>query len=74
MNNCKFTLLIKPEDIYNKLIPEQRNMFNNIKITSTNLLNSGDIEIECLALSDEVTEYPNRQKLLGDWYITAMKI
>lgn len=69
--NYKFKLKIEPEDIYNRLIPEQKEKFNNLKITGVKLLDDGIVEIECLALKDKILENPYRQVLFGDGYITA---
>lgn len=56
MNNYKFKLLIRAKEIYDNLIPKQKNQFNNIQIIKTTLLDSGDVEIECLALESEIIE------------------
>ena len=61
MSNYKFKLLIKPEEISNNLLPEQKNLFNNVQIIKTELLGSGEVEIDCLALVSEVLETSCRQ-------------
>lgn len=72
MNNCKFKLAVKPADIYNRLIPEQKEMFNNLKIIDVKLLDDGIVEIECLALKDKIFENPYRQDLFNNECITAI--
>lgn len=72
MSNYKFKLKIEPEDIYNRLIPEQKEKFNNLKITDVKLLDDGIVEIECLALKDKILENPYLQALFSDEYITAI--
>ena len=72
MSNCKFKLIIEPKDIYNRLIPEQKERFSNLKITNVKLLDNEIVEIECLALKDDILENPYRQTLLNDEYITAI--
>lgn len=69
MANYKFKLLIKPEDIFNKLSPEQKEQFNNIKITKVKLLDNGDVKIECMALENEIKDYQYIQYLLSGDYI-----
>ena len=68
MSNYGFSLYIKPEDIYNKLLPEQRGQFSNIKIINATLFND-ELHIDCLALEKEVLECQYRQKLLDDGFI-----
>ena len=58
MSNYKFKILIKPEEIYNNLLPEQKNLFNNVQIVKTELLGGGEVAIECLALKNDVKETP----------------
>lgn len=70
-NVFEFKLLIEPKDIYDKLTPEQKERFKDIKITNITLYSDGNVEIECLALMDRIIKSPNRQKLLGDWHITV---
>ena len=71
MCNYKFNLWIEPKDIYDKLFPEQKEQFSDVKIINANLGTDGNVEIECLAFESEIKELPFRQKLIGDWYITA---
>lgn len=70
MNNCKFTLLIESEDIYNKLLPEQKEQFDSVIITNVDLLNEKFLKIECLALGSTIKEFPYVQKVLKNPYIT----
>ena len=74
MNNFKFKLLIEPNEIYNKLIPKQKQLFDNVQITKATLLDSGDVELECLALSSNITETPYRQviSLSNEKYIAII--
>ena len=74
MNNYKFKLLIKSEEIYSKLIPAQKQLFNNIQITNATLLSNGEVQLECFALTNNVTETPSRQVMSfsTDEYITAI--
>ena len=73
MSNYKFKLAIRPKDIYDRLIPDQKDRFNSIEITSAKLLDYGIVEIECLALKDEIIETPERQILhFNNDYITAI--
>ena len=58
MCNYKFKLLIKPQAIYDNLSPEQKKLFDNIQITKARLWDSGEVEIECLALENAVKETP----------------
>ena len=37
MNINKFSLYITPEDIYNKILPEQKEQLDDVIITSANL-------------------------------------
>jgi len=67
MENCKFNLVIKPADIYNCISLENRSKFKVIKIINANVLDSGEVELVCLALENEVIEYPYR--LLFDQHI-----
>ena len=65
MSNYGFSLYIKPEDIYNKLLPEQRGQFSNIKIINATLFND-ELHIDCLALEKEVLELrKGKDKLVG---------
>ena len=61
MSNYKFKLLIKPEEIYSNLLPEQKKLFDNIQITKAELWNSGEVEIECLALENDIKKTPYLQ-------------
>lgn len=72
MSNYRFRLVIKPEDIYNRLLPEQKEQIKKLEITDVDLLNNGDVILECLALTDTIAEYPNLQRLLSDGYITVV--
>ena len=72
MSNYKFKLKIEPEDIFNRLVPEQKEQLNSIKVTDAILCDDGSVEIECLALKDKVTTYPNLQRLLSDDYISII--
>ena len=69
MANYKFKLLIKSEDIYKKLSLEQRRQFNDIKIINTQMLDNGDVHIECIALENKITDFPYIQHLITDGYI-----
>lgn len=71
MSNYKFKVAIDAADIYNKLLPEQKELFNNIKITNVELLQDKHVYIECLALEQDIQELPFVQKLIGDWNIRA---
>lgn len=74
LKNYKFKLFLYSKDIYNNLAPEQKEQFNNIQITRVTLVNGEYIEIECLALKDEVEECPFVQRLSlsdGDQKIVA---
>ena len=73
MSNYKFTLIIEPKDIYNRLLPEQKEQINNVKITDVTLRDNGSVEIECLALKDEIIEYPYLQRILDDGYVSVVK-
>ena len=61
MSNYKFKLLIKPKDIYNNLVSEQKKLFNNIQIVKAELLDNGEVEIGCLALDNDIVETPYGQ-------------
>lgn len=56
MKNCRFKISIRPEDIYNRLVPEQREQFDNIQIVGATIGADGLIDIDCFALTDEVKE------------------
>ena len=71
MNNYKFSLAIEAEDIYDKLLPEQKEKINKIKITNVQLHQDKRVYIECLALDQDIEELPFTQKLIGDWSIRA---
>lgn len=60
MKNYKFNLLIRPTDIYNRLNLEQQTKFKTIEIINSNVLDSGEVELVCLALENEVAECPYR--------------
>jgi len=66
MKNYQFKLCIKPDEIYNKILPEQRDCFDSVKITQANLLDNGTVELTCLALKDEIIETSYRQLLSLD--------
>ena len=72
MSNYKFKVAIDAKDIYNKLLPEQKEKFNTIKITDVTLCGDKMVTIECLASTDEIIEHTTIQKLIGDWYISAI--
>ena len=59
-NNYRFRIWVKPEKIYANLTPEQRNQIGSIIITNATLLSCGDVELECLALENEVEDIPSR--------------
>ena len=74
MNIHKFSIYISTKDIYDKLMPNQKEEIENIIITSANLL--GDVaHIECVALEKgtEITEVPYRQSF-SNIDITAIEI
>ena len=72
MSNYKFKLAIDAKDIYNKLLPEQKELFNDVKITNVELLQDKYVYIECLALQKDIFERTIVQKLLSGDYITAI--
>ena len=72
MSNYNFKLIIRPEDIYNKLLPEQRAQFTTVEIVGANLDSRGIVEIECLALDDNIVEKQEVQALLTGIYISAI--
>lgn len=76
MCNYKFKLLIKPQAIYDNLLPEQKKLFDNIQITKARLWDSGEVEIECLALKNAVKETPYLQimEFSKDEYVTVKEI
>ena len=71
MSNYKFKLAIDAADIYNKLLPEQKELFQNVKITNVELLQDKYVYIECLALTNEIIERNCCQRLLTSNYISA---
>ncbi|MBE6703909.1 MAG: hypothetical protein E7583_01460 [Ruminococcaceae bacterium] len=76
MNIHRFSLYVAPEDICNKLMPNQKEQISNIIITSANLL--GDVvHIECIALEKGIEIIPKepsyRQSLMDNKYITAIE-
>lgn len=71
MSLNKMKLIIETEDIYNKLLPEQKEIFKNIMITDVDLVGSSVI-IGCIALKDDIVESNVGQRLLSGGYIDAM--
>ena len=72
MNNKKFTLYIEAKDIYDKLVPEEKEQINNIEIIGVELHNGQTVVIECLALKDKVTDdLSYKQNLLIGKYINV---
>lgn len=81
MNINKFSLYITPEDIYNRILPEQREQLDKVIITSADLLGDGYVHIECMALEKGTTvrELSCRQSLCDcsdeyKRYITTLDI
>lgn len=72
MSLNKINLKIEPVDIYNKLLPEQKEKFKNIMITDVELV-GGSVTIECIALEDDVVESNVLQRLLPSGYIDATR-
>ena len=70
MSIRKFSVCITAEDIYNKLLPEEKELFTHVKIINADIC-SKSIHIECLALQEEINECNHSQKLIGDWNISA---
>ena len=67
MKNCRFKISIRPEDIYNRLVPEQKEQFDNIQIVDATIGADGSITIDCFALTDKVKESKYRLHVLtGD--------
>ena len=71
MNNHMIKLMIEPKDIHNRLPPEQKKQFKEIKITNTTLCDNGVVEIECLALEEEINKSSYVQKIFVEGYISA---
>lgn len=71
MSLNKMKLIIEPVDIYNKLLPEQKEKFKNIMITDVNLV-GGSVTIECIALEDDVVKSNIGQLVLRNGDIDAM--
>lgn len=63
MKNYKYKFKIEKNDVYNALPSDVKNQCKELKITNAKLLSNGDIEIECLALTDEIIECPYLYKL-----------
>lgn len=72
MSLNKMKLRIEPVDIYNKLLPEQKEKFKNIMITDVDLVD-GSVTIECIALEDDVMESNVLQRLLPSDCIDATR-
>lgn len=62
MKNCKFSIAINSNDIYAKILPEQKENFDSVKITGASLFGDSVI-IECLALKEEIVQLDILQKL-----------
>lgn len=61
MKNCKFSIVINSNDIYAKILPEQKENFDSVKIIGASL--SGDsVIIECLALKEKTVQLDILQK------------
>ena len=84
MGNRKFRIYISAEEIYNHLLPEQKERFNNVQIigatVESNVYCQGvcesGVEIECLALESEVTQ-PNYRSIVSfkeDEYIVVDEV
>lgn len=71
MSLNKMKLIIEPVDIYNKLLPKQKEKFKNIMITDVKLVGDS-VMIECIALEDDVVKSNVGQRLLTGGYIDAM--
>lgn len=73
MSNYRFAIAIRPEDVYDILVPEQKEQFDHIEITGAILEPDGVVHIDCLALEDETIETDFRQlpTFNIDGYITA---
>ena len=69
MDNCKFKLLLSPSSIQDKILPEQKEKIEEVRIIGTTLLANGELEIECLALKEKPIELPNAQVLLDGYNI-----
>lgn len=66
MNNYKFKLAIDAADIYNKLLPEQKDLFNDVKIMNVESCGDKRVIIECLVLEKDIEEVPFVQKIIDD--------
>ena len=66
MSIKKFDVFITPEDIYDKIVPEQRELFSHVKIINATVHGNRGVYIECLALDEEIIEPKYAQKLIGD--------
>ena len=68
----KFCVSITADDIYNKITPEQKEQFTRVKITNIRLWKNDAVDIECIALDEEINECNTIQKLIGDWNISVI--
>lgn len=71
MNNYKINILIKPDDIYNKLSPEDKKRFKDVMITNAILLDDGSIKIGCLLTEDKPKDVEFIQLFCSDGYLTV---
>lgn len=58
--NYRFRVVLQPQKIYANLPPEQRGQIGSLLITNATLLSNGDVELECLALENEIEDIPAR--------------
>lgn len=70
MNKCHLKVYLDPQDIYNKLSPDDKERFKNLEIIKSELTPDGSIEIDCHVYeADTKTSDILRQKLLSDGYL-----
>ena len=56
MSNYKLKFLIETSDILNKFTPETQKQISEVRFINVKLLDNHNIEIECLALDDSLTD------------------
>ena len=66
MEQYRLKLLIEPNDIYNRLSPEDKERFKEVKIINATLLHDGSVELECLVLENSIINCISHQRLLSN--------
>lgn len=71
MENYGLKIAITAEDILNKIVPEQRDLFNKVKFTAVTR-SDNCVQIECLLLNEPINDNGYMYHLFSDGHISLL--